>query len=233
MQTRQWFPFKQRGEKGQRRGQSFVEFAIIVGILLIFLSGLVEFGMWMLQYSNLVMASRNAARFALSNDYRIVNPPCQSNPRGPVCDPRSPSFSDDECQKDFYCKAALLAVQTLAANEPTVRLDPDAGDDVVISVFTLTEYDPAVVTDRHPDEDGWSFYGNQTSRFSRTDVKNLLVSQGVVNTSAGYVLVEIYYNYHQMLGLPWLVMFVPDPIPLHVYTFMPLYSAAPTPTPGP
>ncbi|HID85429.1 MAG TPA: hypothetical protein EYP54_10100 [Anaerolineales bacterium] len=203
----------------QRKGQSLVEFVLILPLFLLILSGLVEFGFWMLKYSNMVQATRNAARFALDNDYRFIKAQCT---------PVRTSACDAVCGEDFYCKTALMAINALAQYAPQITLDP-ATDDVVISVFTLTE--GHYVTNRFPDNDGWSYYGTRSSRFTSADVQHLLQTRGVQNTSTGYVLVEVFYNYHQVLGLPWLKAFVPDPLPLHSYTFMPLYSAAPTPTP--
>jgi hypothetical protein len=57
-----------------------------------------------------------------------------------------------------------------------------------------------------------------------------------MNASApntGVVLVEIFYNYPQILKLPVLTTILPDPIPLYVYTIMPLSAAEPTQTSAP
>jgi len=225
---RSWF--------GKRRGspaQSLVEMALMLTILLLILSGLVEFGFWMLDYSNMVMSIRNAARFAVDNDHRFLRSECHPwNAKDAVCDRLSASFDETVCNEDFYCKISRLAEQNLERHVPSIRLDPTLGDDIVISVFTFTEGTSSVVTDRHPNPSGfWSYYGTRSSRFSNADVKNMIASQGVTHTSAGYVLVEVYYSYKHKLGLPWLKAFVPDPLPLYAYVFMPLYSAAPTPTP--
>ncbi len=205
----------------RRKGQSLVEFVLMLPLFLLIVSGLVEFGFWMLKYSNMVLATRNAARFALDNDYRFIDNRC-TPARTAACADRA------VCGRDFYCKTAMIAIDTMNRYAPQIQLDPRT-DDVVVSVFTLTE--GRYVTDRYPNNAGWSYYGNHRSRFSSADVQTLLQRQNVNNTSAGYVLVEVYYNYHQVLGLPWLTAFVPDPLPLYSYTFMPLYSAAPTPTP--
>jgi hypothetical protein len=39
--------------------------------------------------------------------------------------------------------------------------------------------------------------------------------------NSGAVMVEIYYEYEMVLGLPWITAFVPDPVVLHSYTIMP------------
>ncbi len=226
-------PLYMRFHKKGLPGQSLVEMALMLTILLLILSGLVEFGFWMLDYSNVVMATRNAARFAVDNDHTYLRAECQPwNSKDPTCNPWDPSFDETVCNEDFYCKISRLTQQTMEQHAPPVQLDPTLGDDIVISVFTFTEGVGSVVTDRHPNPSGyWSYFGNQGSRMSNADIQNLLSSQGVAHTSAGYVLIEVYYHYKHKLGLPWLKAFVPDPLPLYAYTFMPLYSAAPTPTP--
>ena len=47
--------------------------------------------------------------------------------------------------------------------------------------------------------------------------------------NSGAVLVEIYYEYEMLLGLPWITAFLPDPpiILLHAYTIMPNANAEP------
>jgi hypothetical protein len=51
----------------------------------------------------------------------------------------------------------------------------------------------------------------------------------------GYVAVEFYYCYHQVLGITGNaginLQIFPDPMRIHAYTLMPLPSAQPTPTP--
>jgi len=213
-----------------KRGQSLLELALMFSVLLLILSGLVEFGFWMLDYSSMVVATRNAGRFAVDNDYRIIRPECHTSPRAPTCDPTNAAFSLAICGQDFYCKVAHYARQNLEEHSPEIYLDAAAGDDVVVSVLTFTVGHG--ITDRHPKPQGyWSYFGNQNSRFTNSEIIDMLTRQGLTNSSSGYVLVETFYNYHQKLGLPWLRVFIPDPIPLHAYTFMPLYSASPTPTP--
>ncbi len=223
-----------RRSSGQRwKGQSLVEMALMFVLLLIILSGLVEFGFWMLDYSSLVMATRNAGRFAIDNDHRLLfRNECHGTSRAPSCDRRSPSFSEDVCNEDFYCKLARLTEQGLETHSPPIYLDPARGDDIVISVFTFTAGSPNLVTAREPAVDGgyWSYFGVRGTSMTPKRIRDLLAAQGLAGTSAGYVLVEVYYGYQHKLGLPWIQAFVPDPLPLYAYTFMPLHSAAPTPT---
>jgi hypothetical protein len=46
-------------------------------------------------------------------------------------------------------------------------------------------------------------------------------------------LVEVYYCYHQVLNLPFISQFIPNPMRLHTYSIMPAPEAIPTPTPIP
>ena len=93
------------------------------------------------------------------------------------------------------------------------------------------------ISDRHPDSDGWSYaedldaVSDKVSRFTTADVTDRMVSLASPNT--GYVLVEIFYYYDQLMKLPWITAVVDDPLLLHAYAFMPLTSAEPTPTPSP
>jgi hypothetical protein len=106
-----------------------------------------------------------------------------------------------------------------------VILNSDNGDDIVISVFSVAGSDIA----RLPDEDGWSRYGNHVSNFTTAEVLSLLDVQA---PPSGILLVEIFYNYPQVLELPLFADFL-NPIPVFTYAAMPLSSAEPTPTPSP
>ena len=52
-------------------------------------------------------------------------------------------------------------------------------------------------------------------------------------TAKGFVVVEAYYCYHQVMTVPLVGLLFPDPMKLHVYTIMPLPFADPTSTPMP
>ncbi len=57
------------------------------------------------------------------------------------------------------------------------------------------------------------------------------VTPAPVNSNRGFVAVEVFYCHTQVLALPVLTIFVPNPLMIHAYTIMPLPAAAPTPTP--
>lgn len=204
------------------KGQGLVETAILLPVLLIVLSGLLEFGFLLNEYMTLQDAVRNAARYASDSDYRYRD-----------------SQVNCETTIDFYRQTACLVNRELSREAPYVGLNLANGrDDVVISVFSV-EGPSGVMAARFPEdvgEAGWSmaedFTGtrNQFSTFSTAEMQAKL--RGFA-PNTGYVLVELFYSYDQKLKLPWITAFVPDPILLRPYAVMPNSSAEPTPTPEP
>ncbi|RME86731.1 MAG: pilus assembly protein [Anaerolineae bacterium] len=195
-----------------RRAQSLVEFAVFLPIFIMLVSGITEFGFMLNYYLTLLDGTRESARL-FSNFTPFEEPPTGQN-----C-----NFDGDaNCDNEAFYQGAAAAV--IDAIEP-LELDP-AADDVIISVFSITE-DGSV--SRFPSDTGeWRWYNNHASRLSTEEIASRL------NTNApatGALLVEVFYDYHQVLKLPWLLVFVSDPVTLHAYSIMPLSAAEPTPTP--
>ncbi|HVM73052.1 MAG TPA: TadE family protein [Anaerolineales bacterium] len=76
----------------------------------------------------------------------------------------------------------------------------------------------------------------RTSQFTAASLKSVIDSTGTalhttITTKTGVVVVEIYYNYPQLLKLPVLTAFLADPVPLYLYSVMPLWAAQPTQVP--
>lgn len=198
---------------GQResRAQSLVEFTITLPILLLLFSGLVEFGFALNYYLSLLDATREAARY-------------YSN-----FDPFDPTTGADVMT--FYSGAAEEAYANL---DPTVRpgnsgyqgrrivLDATA-DDVLVTVFGWSATDGLT---RYPTTGTYRLFNNSTSRFTDTMIEDQILT--ITDApNAGLLLVEVHYNYHQVLALPWLTPFVPNPLLLRAYTIMPLSAAEP------
>ncbi len=241
-----------RFKSGHNRGQGLIETALLVPVLLMVLSGLVEFGFFLNDYLALQDAARNAARYAADGSYLA-----------------SDGNTELDCAagtRNFYRQTACLVNQELAQERPEIKLIFGTGiDDVVISVFSIAQdyctspstFPPvqslppgsgvSCVSARHPSEAGWSFaqdpYNgtgapdnpswhtrNQSSRFSSAEINSRLSNMA---PSTGLVIVELTYTYEQKLRLPWITAFISDPIVLHNYALMPLVSAEPTPTPVP
>jgi hypothetical protein len=226
------------------RGQGLVETAILFPLLLMVVSGLTEFGFLLNDYLALQDAARNAARFAADGMYNFRD--------------GNHSCTAGTGTRDFFRQTACLVNQELSQERPEIAIDLGTGeDDIIISAFSVAQDycqtpvsfppvprvppNPGVscITARHPTgegEAGWSEaldstgVRNQSSRLSTPDINARLDSAA---PSTGFVSVELFYTYEQKLKLPWITVFLDDPILLHNYALMPLVSAEPTPTPIP
>jgi hypothetical protein len=110
---------------------------------------------------------------------------------------------------------------------PTDAFDcTDVKGDIVVSAFGFV--DNKIKPPRYPDDDiGASNCGNYQSKFKNFEIDNKMNSTSVANSGA--VLVEIFYEYEMLLGLPWITAFVPDPIVIHAFTIMPNTFVEPHP----
>jgi hypothetical protein len=220
-------------QKNWKKGQSLIELTLVLTILLTLLTGMVEFGNLLNQYITVVDAAREGARFASNDDpfIRVVTdgpPPCTN----PFCDRGNFYTNIDQIIEGAFDDSGERAPDAKGALSP-ILLDPAKGDDVVVSVFSMTD-GVALRFPKDRGEDGWSYYeskglGGQKSSFSTAELENRLDASA---PDSGMVLVEIYYNYDQILKL-WSFIGVPDPIRVHAYSIMPLSAAEATPTPGP
>lgn len=192
----------------RERGQSMTELALVTPVLILMLAALVELGMLANNYITILDAGREGARFGASGDpaFRENNPDCGTT-------------------LDYYMQVACLVGQSMAP----LTLDP-AQDDVVISVFSIANGTVVARLPSETGENGWSRYGNRTSRFRSADIQ-AFINPG--DPPSGMVVVEVFYHHHQVLKLPFFTAFIPDPIPVHSYTVMPVSAAEPTPTPAP
>jgi hypothetical protein len=270
-----------------RKGQSLVELALVMPVLLMLMSGLLEFGFALNQYLNALDAAREGARYGADGD---------PTSRDMVTVGSTKVVTDGVdigSSVDYYRLASQVALNTMAP----VPLNP-ATDDVVISVFRVLN---GVVFGRWPycggqgkpydatnsacpndppylDHGGnwpetqgeWHLYGrgsqcgdanshlDQTgegiladgcgaapvpgttaygtcdpntdltchpSHFTRDQIQAVL-DPTAPNTAV--VLVEVFYDYNQILKLPWITAFVPDPVKLHSYTIIPVPAAEPS-----
>ncbi|MCC6498734.1 MAG: pilus assembly protein [Anaerolineales bacterium] len=192
------------------KAQSLTEFAIALPILFLLLSGVIEFGFALNYYLSLLDATREAARFYSNGD---------------------PFNADDTDNIDFYADTvamvrANLDPSIIPGNEGYVGrkiiLDP-AKDDVIVTVYAKD--DNGVVM--YPTAGPYQVYGNATTMFTTASIQDAFASG---SPNAGILVVEIHYNYNQVMKLPWLTPFVPDPFVLTAYTMMPLVAAEPVET---
>ena len=204
--------------KRKSKGQSIVEFTILLPLLLMLLSSLIEFGFALNEYLDLIDTTRETARW-LSD----VDPIDQSD------------GSDDIT--NFYLKG-VDELDTTLDRAGWISLDPTV-DDVVISVFSINN---KTVVARLPDpitndgrcasappnggDLGWRRNCKKPSAFSSFDIEGRIDSlTSAPNT--GVVLVEIFYDYNMKLGLPWVTGIVGDTITLHAYSFAPNAASEP------
>ena len=207
--------------KRKRRGQSLVEFTLMLPILLMLLSGVIEYGFMLNFYLDVIDAARETARFAANDD------PIRNDLTG----------LPTPWNLGFEGRAQLLAKQSLdAASDgridwlPPVDCSTIRGD-VVLSAFSVLGN---TVDKRYPvgtGDTGVSMCpaNGYTSKMTIADVNSILSGASIPNS--GFVLIELYYEYEMVLGLPWIQAIVPDPMILYAYSIMPNTNLEPTPTP--
>lgn len=191
------------------RGQSFLELALVVVFLMIFVSGIVEFGFLLNHYLNMVDASREAVRYSADSD-----PFVRDEFGNFVYDAGGNKLVNNE----FFEQTLALTIDVLAP----VELDAAKGDDVVISFFSVGNGTYI----RYPDDNGWAANKLQVSKLNNAEIQSRLDSSA---PPTGVLLIEIFYNYPQLLKLPIFTMFLDDPMPVYVYSIMPLTAAEPVP----
>ncbi|HEY9076770.1 MAG TPA: TadE/TadG family type IV pilus assembly protein [Anaerolineaceae bacterium] len=236
-----------------RKGQSFVELALVLPVLLLMLMGLMEVAFFIGKYLDVLDLTREAARFAS------------------VRDPFNNPLADSNCLTDgfdfYFDVSCVLAPPTCTCT----KTDPwcwcnglnryanlnMATDDIVISIYTISGN---TVTDAHPKSPKgvalaggvgyiWAFSDNDNDTSHNSNwqkdcrgnvVRNLPhFTIPVVNSymqqnaqpAKGYVAVELYYCHSQLLNLPFVSDIIPNPMMTHAYTIMPIPAAMPSPTP--
>jgi len=213
------------------KGQSLVEIAIAFPVIIMMLSGLVEFGFMLNYYLSLLDSTREAARifsnFTPFEDGYILNPRDCTCSATNCPNEESADRLDADCDKNsFYQGTAGMVLDNLqprsAADTSRRIILNSATDDVVVSVFSVSS---STVT-RFPSGGEYRWFNNQASLISDAEITDRLI---VNAPDTGILLVEVFFDYHQVLALPWLAPFLPDPVLLHAYSMMPLAAAEPGP----
>lgn len=219
-------------------GQSFIELAIALPVLLVLLAGMIEVGFLFFAYMTAVDQTREGARFASTRDFEELN--------GTI----DPAHPETACHDDFlhyyYDTACFFTDRDI---NPTLPISATRFEDVTISVFTVAGH---AVTHRYPEDgDGvWSLYndnwkldceGNPVTSapfFTNAEIVAMLQPDptepagGTTRIDRGLVLVEVYFCYQRKLGLlnfNGLDRLIPDPMRLHAYSIMPAPEALPEP----
>ena len=216
--------------KTKNKGQSFIELALLMSTLLLLVVGLIEFGNMLNQYINLVDGAREGARFGSNTDpfYNVTTRTYDYS--GP-----QKSFFDD-IDKVIEGNTSVNPTLRTSAITPLFldRAPEDLGGsrsptnetyqraEVIITFYSVSN--GAIVKK-------WSTNIYQTGRVSQISDAEVASHLNAAAPNTGILLVEIFYNYFQLLKLPFFTYVVADPVPLHAYAFMPLAAAESTPTP--
>ena len=197
-----------KGKKRKPLGQSLVEVAIAFPVLIMLLTGVIEFGFILNFYLSLLDATRDAARLYSGDDPFLAD-----------------GVTDDN---DFYLQTAYKVQRVLdpVIDDPTYRgrrilLDP-ANDDVIVTVYGAKDNVVTLWRDAGP----YHLFNNGKYQSIFT-TQNILDTRVTDAPNAGILLVEIHYNYHHVLNLPWFTAVLPNPLHLQAYTIMPIRAGEP------
>ena len=237
----------------QPGGQSFVELIFVLTFLALLLTGMVEFGFMLNQYLHVLDGSREAARHASSQQAFILDttgvsiasyyfPPFYYQAAAVAAQTADPVILNPINPDDI-----VISVFSLDGTTPTrfPLTDPSGwslcdhyklnADDSGAGYGGFAAYWPTVgagVPTQLPAATWGVHCTHRQSQFSGTYITNQIdlthMVGGAAPPNTGMVLVEIFYNYPQLLKLPVLTSVLPDPVPLSVYSIMPLSSAQPT-----
>jgi len=240
-----------RRKQADRHGQSFTELALVLLILALLLAGVVEYGFMLNSYLHVLDGAREGARFSsnsnpfylnpVTQEYEINNPEQQfyistaaevASVMSPILlRPSSDPVKADDVVITVYSVTYLNATSTWSIVQYPTQ-DPNGWslcthykNGNVATFFSLRgEAIPPYLRDAN-----WAVCSPQRTKF--TSGNALLQSRLSTNAPAtGLLIVEVFYHYAQLLKLPVFTSVIPDPIPIHTYTIMPLSASEPTPT---
>ncbi len=206
------------GPRFKTKAQSMVEFAITLPVLILLLTGMVEFGFMLNTYLSIQDAARTTAR-----RYSTVNP-----------------FNADGTDNlAFYSNAALYAVELLApSGDPDsrqIQLD-STRDNILVSLVSVevdesTDPDEIASVTRFSGADYYKYFSdtNPPSAYPDASIEALMTANDAEPSDAGLLIIEIYYGYEGTLNLPWTrPFFSPDnPSMMYVSVVMPTIYAKP------
>ncbi len=206
--------FPVRSKQGFK-GQSFMELAIVIGVLLTLLLGMVEMAFLLNTYITVVDASRQGARFASTKD---------------------PYDTDDYATLNEFYIAVRAAIEgrhvvdilstDLGALSP-IQLDP-ALDDVIISFVSI---DAAGAWTRTPAPTYYHAYTNglHVTQVTTAEIQASITANTALSpTGSGLIITEIFYTCSIANGcLIQIFPILPPSIDIYTYTIMPMASVKP------
>lgn len=249
----------------QFRGQSFLELALVLPVLILMLLGLVEVAFFIGRYLDVLDLTREAARFASVRDPFstgtkdrscstanafdfywdtgcIFSPPETAACRAasnPWCNGLNPYVNIDLARDDvvisvYTMDAANAVTNTWPVPNPSDPNDPYAGKTVtdfggyMSHYWALSDNDYDTANNANWQKDCQGNVVRSEPYYTRARIEAMKLS--TAPSSKGFVAVELYHCYEQVLAIPIFTVFVPNPLMIHAYTIMPLPAAAPTPT---
>lgn len=216
------------------RAQSFIELALVLPVLFIILLGLVEVAIFIGRYLDALELTRVAARFA---------------------------SKEEKFQNNYYDEIAKIFQPPKEGLNEYLTLNP-ATDDVVISYFMIYKEGSRSRYLMYPNSAGWALSNHDTDKdennlytdnwkrncegeevrsqpYYTLDRVRQIVETDSSEYNRGFVAVEVYYCHQQVIGIPIISQFIPNPVQIHAYTilsFPPLQESEfriPVPTSGP
>lgn len=233
----------------QERGQSMVEMALAFPILLLILAGTLEVGKYFNDYITILDATREGARYSADGELTDRSmTPLQSD-----CNVDRNFFhlaaclTHDNIKKNLAFNEAtddvVVSAMSVDTNGHIITRFPRAPGDPPPPPQLIGTYlyggDDSLVTSS---EQGWSLCQHVTnpllhescvvksSSFSNAAIEAML-AQTPNSPATGLVIVEVYREHNQFLGLiPPGMPFLPQRITMHAYSMMPVPAAAPPPS---
>jgi len=241
----------------QPRGQSFIELALVLMILALLLAGVVEYGFMLNNYLHVLDGAREGARYASSDNPFIMNSDgsiATNPPVGGAIEDNLPFYYTAAAKAAITMDPIelnpatpddiVISVFSVTSGNLPVRFPSSApnGWSLCANYAAFAAYFPKGQIPNELSDAGYSDSvwascssmpppnGPQSSHFHTADIQSRMDASA---PNTGVVLVEIFYNYPQLLKLPVLTSIIRDPISLYVYTIMPLSAAEPTQTTAP
>jgi Flp pilus assembly protein TadG len=220
------------------RAQSFLEFALLLPLLLILLLIMVELGFVMNAYLSLLDSTRQAARvYSGFQPFEITTDTSTT--------PATVTKTD---KMSYYSDAATLLIETLNSNSYQIKFNdpPGSVDNILVSVIGVdvnTVPNPDTITIiRHPGSSQyWAFSTDSvnagyTSKYADdATIQAYMTKGGSTAVTTGLLIIEVYYGYEGTLQVPGIrffdttIGFATDenPLVLYAYSVMPLSQAKP------
>jgi hypothetical protein len=194
--------------KDKQLGQSLVEIALALPILLLVLAGTLEVGWYFNVRLNFLDASREGGRIASDGSLELYN--AHHNRHSPDND-----GSNIDCGSHNLDTYEIAACMTLGNMQNTFNRNNDSGwDDIVVSVYQTKN---GKVTQVLPADSygSWSLTGAQRGEITPEYIERYALRSADPNQclAMGWIVIEVFYTHKQFLGL------------LVIGDYVPLYSA--------